>query len=107
MHHTPATPLEDRLMALLRAARPSPGVPPQFAAAVWRRIKAGEADLPAGPWWLMRLADWLAQPRRALAALAVLILLGAGTGLVQGWRHSHEVARARYLAVVSPQEPGP
>jgi len=77
------------------------------AAAVWRRIEAGEVDIPAGPWWLMRLADWLAQPRRALAVLAVLMLLGAGTGLVQGWMRSHEVARARYLAAVSPQEPGP
>lgn len=94
-------------MALLRAARPSPAVPPPFAAAVWRRIGAGETDLAAGPWWLFRLADWLAQPRRALAALAVLMLLGAGTGLVQGWRQSHEVARARYLSAVSPQQPGP
>jgi len=107
MNHTPIMPPEDRLMAWLRTARPSPAVPPQFAAAVWRRIEAGEVDIPACPWWLMRLADWLAQPRRALAALAVLMLLGAGTGLVQGWMRSHEVARARYLAAVSPQEPGP
>jgi hypothetical protein len=107
MNPTPPTPPEDRLMAWLRTARPSPAVPPQFAAAVWRRIEAGEVDIPAGPWWLMRLADWLAQPRRALAVLAVLMLLGAGTGLVQGWMRSHEVARARYLAAVSPQEPGP
>ncbi len=102
----PVTP-EDRLKALLRAARPSPAVPPQFVAAVWRRIEAGEADTCAGPWWLVRLADWLTQPRRALATLAVLMLLGAGTGLMQGWMRSHEVARARYLAAVSPPEPGP
>ncbi len=107
MNSNPPAAPEDRLTAWLRAARPSPTVPPQFAAAVWRRIEACETAAPAGPWWLMRLADWLAQPRRALAALAALTLLGAGTGLVQGWMRSHEMARARYLAAVSPQEPGP
>lgn len=102
----PKTP-EDRLTALLRAARPSPAVPPQFAAAVWRRIEAIEADAAASPGWLVRLADWLAQPRRVLATLAVLMLVATGTGLVQGWRRSHEVARARYLAAVSPPETAP
>lgn len=96
-----------RLTPLLRAARPVPVLPPQFAVGVWRRIEACEAEAPGGPGWLLQLADWLAQPRRALTALAVLLLLGTLTGLVQGWERSHEAARARYLAIVNPLDPGP
>ncbi|MCX7866869.1 MAG: hypothetical protein N2438_07030 [Limisphaera sp.] len=91
------------LRQLLRAARPEGALPPGFAAAVWRRIEQTEAA-SAGHWatWLMEAAGFLCEPRRALALLSGIALLGAAAGLVLGWQQSEELARQRYLAAVSP-----
>ncbi|MGA4578735.1 hypothetical protein [Limisphaera sp. VF-2] len=96
------------LRQLLRAARPEGTLPPGFAAAVWRRIEQTEAT-SAGAWatWLMEAAGFLCEPRRALALLGGIALLGAVTGLVLGWQQSEELARQRYLAAVSPLSPWP
>jgi|GEM_PF-773818 len=90
------------LSELLRSARPEAPLPDGFGASVWRRIEQSEeAAGPCSPWWI-RLAQLWLEPRRALATLALVSLLGAATGLLQGWQWSERLARDRYVSVVSP-----
>ena len=98
----PSEETEDpKLRALLRASLPAPALPPGFPAAVWRRIEREEAG-PAGRSWIDALANWLLAPRRALAAAAAIVMLGAIAGSWQGSQQAHQAERDRYLAAVSP-----
>jgi len=94
------------LSELLRSARPEGPLPDGFGASVWRRIEQSEEATASAPWWV-RLAWMWVEPRRAFATLALVSLLGAATGLVQGWQWSERLARDRYVTVVSPLSPWP
>lgn len=94
---------DPRLKRLLREARPPAELPVGFAAAVWRRIEHREAASPtSGSTWWARLAAFWLEPRRALVVLGVAALLGAWTGWLQGRAEADRMARARYVATVSP-----
>jgi len=95
------------LSELLRSARPEAPLPDGFRASVWRRIEQSEEATQSSPPWWVRLAWMWVEPRRAFATLALVSLLGAATGLVQGWQWSERLARDRYVTVVSPLSPWP
>ena len=92
-------PDDVKLRAVLRKSRLTPELPPAFQAAVWRRIE--RAETPAAD-WLDTLAARFLRPRRALAAAAAMLLLGLSLGIAQGASHANDLAKARYLASVSP-----
>jgi hypothetical protein len=92
-------PDDVKLRAVLRESRLTPELPPAFQAAVWRRIE--RAETPAAD-WLDTLAAWFLRPRRALATAAAMLLLGLSLGIAQGTSRADELAKARYLASVSP-----
>jgi hypothetical protein len=97
---------EQTLRHLVRQARPSGALPPDFAAAVWRRIEQSQATTDRR-WqhWLTEAAAFLCEPRHALATLGAVLFLGALTGLIQGWQQSEDLARQRYLTAVRPLLP--
>jgi len=97
---------EQTLRHLVRQARPSGALPPDFAAAVWRRIEQSEA-ITKGRWqqWLTQAAAFLWEPRHVIATFAAALFLGAVTGLIQGWQQSEDLARQRYLTAVRPLLP--
>jgi hypothetical protein len=104
MKHPMPPPEEARLRAVLRESRPTPDLPPGFQNAVWRRIeRAGSPrqglSLAA---WLDHAADWILQPRLALAGAAAMLLIGLSIGLMQGASQANDLAKQRYLAAVSP-----
>jgi len=90
--------------ALLRAARPSPSLPPRFQEAVWRRIEEAEAPAQStgGVTWLDGLAALVLRPRFALATVSALVLAGVLLGTYNGTQTARQDAQARYLAVVAP-----
>ena len=92
---------DPKLSALLRESRPSTTVPPRFAGEVWKRIERSEHTHEPGH-WLTRLLSLLLQPRLAAGAALVLILAGAGLGIVNGRQSARLDAQARYLASVTP-----
>ena len=92
---------DPQLGALLRASRPSPGLPPRFQQNVWRRIE--DAEAPAQPAsWLDALANLILRPRFALAAAAVLLLMGVFAGTLEGRQMVRHDAQMNYLASVAP-----
>ena len=97
-------PGDARLDALLRAARPSPSLPPRFQEGVWRRIEEAEAPAKSADdvTWLDALAALVLRPRFALATAVVLIAGGALFGVREGNQMAKQDAQARYLAVVAP-----
>jgi len=92
-------PEDETLRALLREARPAPSLPPRFEENVWRRIERAEA---ADASWLDVVARWLMRPRLALAAVAVVAILGLGLGWQDGYQLARHDAQIRYLAAVAP-----
>ena len=92
-------PEDEPLRALLRGSRSAPSLPPRFEENVWRRIEQAES---ADASWLDAVARWLMRPRLALAAVAVVAVVGIGTGWRDGHQLAHQDAQARYLAVVAP-----
>jgi len=97
-------PDDARLSALLRESRPSPGLPPGFHNAVWRRIECPPAGsrTAAAAEWLDLAAAWLLRPRLALAGIAGLLVIGASVGWMQGSSLARELAKQRYIASVGP-----
>jgi hypothetical protein len=92
-------PGDEKLGALLHAARPTADLPPGFQNAVWRRIeKADQRSLG----FVERLAGWLLRPRLATAALAAVVFLAAGAGVLRGIQTGEREARDRYVASVDP-----
>jgi hypothetical protein len=94
-------PEDARLDALLRAARPTPELPPRFQQQVWRRIEKSAAPDPTES-WLDTLANLLLRPRWALTGAAVLLLAGALTGTLEGRQMARHNAQMNYLAAVAP-----
>jgi hypothetical protein len=85
----------------LRAARPSPSLPPRFQENVWRRIE--DAEVPAkSDSWLDALAALVLRSRFACATAAALVLAGVLLGTYQGAQNAKQTELARYLAVVAP-----
>ena len=97
-------PDDAKLRALLRESRSAPDLPPGFQNAVWRRIELAESPeaRPVAADWLNRVAAWFLRPNRALAAAAVMLLLGISLGIAQGASQANDLARQRYLDSVSP-----
>jgi hypothetical protein len=90
------------LQTLLRQTRPAPALPPRFQQNVWRRIE--DAEAPAQPAsWLDALANLILRPRFALAAAAVLLLMGVFAGTLEGRQVARHDAQMNYLAAVAPQ----
>ena len=96
-------PADGKLSSLLRASRPSPGLPPRFQEGVWRRIEQPDsARAPvAGLNWIDALALWLMKPRFALAGVAALVLAGVLLGSIEGATQARQHAQERYLAAVA------
>ena len=97
-------PGDTRLDALLRAARPSPSLPPRFQEGVWRRIEEAEAPAKSAgdATWLDALAALVLRPRFAFATVSALVLAGVLLGTYNGTQVARQEARAHYLAVVAP-----
>lgn len=97
-------PGDELLRNLLRDARPTPPLPLDFQAAVWRRIERAQAAHESAPWaeWLDPIAAWLVQPRLALAGVAAMFLLGIFIGVLQGDNLANDQAKQQYLTAVSP-----
>jgi hypothetical protein len=94
---------ETRLRALLRESRPVGVLPPRFQENVWRRIEQAEAGQSAEKLgWLDSVAGWFMRPKLALAAVAVLVLIGAFLGVREGIQTARDEAQTRYLTAVAP-----
>jgi hypothetical protein len=89
----------DRLIAVLRAARPAPALPPRFQAGVWRRIEHPEQDNAALN-WVEILAGYLLKPRLAFATATALIVMGLLLGSLNGAAQARQSAQQRYVAAV-------
>ncbi len=72
-------PSDTKFHEVLRAARPSPSLPPRFQENVWRRIEETEVPLKSGS-WLDALAALVLRPRFAYATVATLVLAGVLLG---------------------------
>ncbi len=94
-------PDDTKLREVLRAARPSPSLPPRFQENVWRRIEDADAPVKSGS-WLDALAALVLRPRFALATATALIVAGALLGVRAGNLTSNHTAQSQYLAAVAP-----
>ena len=94
-------PADTKFHEVLRAARPSPSLPPRFQEDVWRRIEEAEAPAKSGS-WLDALAALVLRPRFAYATVAALVLVGVLLGTYQGTQTVKLTEQARYLAAVAP-----
>ena len=92
---------DTRFREVLRAARPSPSLPPRFQENVWRRIEDAETPAKSGS-WLDALATLVLRPRFAYATVATLVLAGVLLGTYQGAQTARQSEQARYLAAVAP-----
>ena len=90
-----------KLREVLRAARPSPSLPPRFQENVWRRIEEAEAPAKSGS-WLDAFAALVLRPRFAYATVATVVLAGVLLGTYQGAQTVRQGEQARYLAAVAP-----
>lgn len=92
---------DTKLREVLRAARPSPSLPPRFEEAVWRRIE--DADTPVkSDSWLDALAALVLRPRFALATATALVVAGVLLGVRAGSVAANQTAQQQYLAAVAP-----
>ena len=94
-------PSDNKFSEVLRAARPSPSLPPRFQENVWRRIEDAEAPAKSSS-WLDALAALVLRPRLAYATVATLMLAGVLLGTYHGAQNAKQTEQARYLAAVAP-----
>jgi hypothetical protein len=94
-------PSDNKFSEVLRAARPSPSLPPRFQENVWRRIEDAEAPAKSDS-WLDALAALVLRPRLAYATVAMLMLAGVLLGTYHGAQNAKQTEQARYLAAVAP-----
>jgi hypothetical protein len=92
---------DTKFSGVLRAARPSPSLPPRFQENVWRRIEDAESPAKFGS-LLDALAALVLRPRFAYATVAMLVLAGVLLGTYQGAQSAKQTEQARYLAAVAP-----
>ena len=92
---------DTKLHEVLRAARPSPSLPPRFQENVWRRIEDANAPVKSGS-WLDALAALVLRSRFAYATVATLVLAGVLLGTYQGAQTAKQNEQARYVAQVAP-----
>ena len=97
-------PDDARLRGLLRAERATPGLPPGFQEAVWRRVQLEESAPQRD--WLGALSGWLLQPRWAWSGLAAVMLMGGFLGVLTNRAAHRTTAQARYVAAVDPFQKG-
>lgn len=95
------SPSDIKFREVLRAARPSPSLPPRFQENVWRRIEEAEAPAKSVS-WLDAFAALVLRPRFAYAMVAALMLAGVLMGSYQGAQTVKQTEQARYLAAVAP-----
>ena len=95
---------EGRLRRVVRQSRPIPALPPRFQESVWRRIERDDIETGylRSPLRLERWVAWLLRPRLAIAAAALLVLLGGVMGVVDGTAEARQAARDQYVASVAP-----
>jgi hypothetical protein len=92
-----------KLRALLRTSRPQAELLPGFREGVWRRVaRVSSGDRTDAPALLWRLVGFLLQPRWAVAAAGILLVIGGMLGALDGHRRADSQARARYVALVAP-----
>lgn len=101
-------PSEDaRLSELLQEWRTDAPLPRGFQQEVWRRVAA----VPPGPMdlWRAWLRAWFlrtfTRPATSFAYIAILVLIGLGTGFFDARQHLREhdnAMAARYLRVIIP-----
>ena len=94
-------PSDTKFREVLRAARPSPSLPPRFQENVWRRIEYAETPATSGS-WLDAFATLVLRPRFAYATVASLMVAGVLLGTYQGTQNARQSEQARYLAAVAP-----
>jgi hypothetical protein len=94
-------PDDTKFREVLRAARPSPSLPPHFQENVWRRIEDAEASVKPDT-WLDMLAALVLRPRFALITAAMLVMTGALFGVREGNRMAQQDAQAQYMTAVAP-----
>ena len=93
-------PNDPRISALLREARPAPGLTPRFQQNVWRRIE--DAETPKDGSWLDAVANLILRPRFAMAATAIVLLAGVLVGTLEGRQVARHEAQMNYVASVMP-----
>jgi len=94
-------PSDTKFSQALRAARPSPSLPPRFRENVWRHIEDAAAPAKSNS-WLDALAALVLKPRFAYATVASLVLAGVLLGTYQGAQTARQIEQARYVALVAP-----
>jgi hypothetical protein len=94
-------PDDTKFREVLRAARPSPSLPPHFHESVWRRIEDAEASVKSDT-WLDALAALVSRPRFALVAATMLVMTGVLLGAREGNRMAQKDAKAQYITAVAP-----
>src|ERR1035441_71626 len=92
---------DTKLREVLRAARPSPSLPPHFQENVWRRIEEAEAPPKSGS-WLDAFAALVLRPRFAYATVATLVLAGGLLGTYQGAQTVKQNEQEPSVARVAP-----
>ena len=102
MNETESNQSDEKLHALLRAARPVAELQPRFAAHVWRRIEEAEQKPLVLPSVLELLSKWFLTPRIAAPVLATLVVLAVVAGAVRGVHLGNREARDRYVESVAP-----
>ena len=95
-------PSDTKFREVLRAARPSPSLPPRFQENVWRRIEEAEAPVKSGSLAGCASSRWCCGPDFAYAMVATLMLAGVLLGTYQGAQNAKQNEQARYLATVAP-----
>jgi len=92
---------DPRISALLRQARLAPDLPPRFPQQVWRRIENAAAPATSAS-WLDAVVNLLLRPKLALAAVALVLLMGGLAGTLEGRQAARHDAQMHYLASVAP-----
>ncbi len=93
-------PDDTKFSKVLRAASPSPSLPPRFQENVWRRIE--DAEAPASGSWLEALVALILRPRFAYATVAALMFAGILLGAYSGAQTARHDAETRYVESVAP-----
>ena len=103
---------DSELREKLAAWRIEERLPPDFRQGVWKRIAAREAGNVEPPWlpWLGSLlipATQVSVPRLALTAIALGLLVGTTTGVVEASRWNSATwnrLEAKYVQSIDPSQ---